>query len=98
MYLLETMDLGYPADIILVQRREQLYQADSLVKRPQELDYTANILNKGMMEHGYGVNIVLRQSHVDDMMRDLEINTPQYWDITAPLLCRKETGRFRREW
>ena len=89
VYILKPFDLEYSADVIICARNEALYQADIRPKFPFQAIYFGSLLVKKVTGSCYGMNIVIRQSYFDQMMRDLEINTPQYWDITAPLICRK---------
>lgn len=92
LYVMKSFDETANADIVLVDRVTLPYLGDALVKKAQELDFTANILNRGISEHDFGINIILRKDYNDDLMRDLELDTPQLWDITAPLLCRRRLG------
>ena len=92
VYLQKFFDEELPMDIILQLHQGALYQASLKVRYPFQAVYFTDILMKRVPETPYGMNIVIRQSYFDQMMRDLEINTPQYWDITAPLLCRRRLG------
>ncbi len=92
LYLRDTFDQEYSADMVLSARNEALYQASLKVKFPYQAVYFGSLLVKKATGTCYGMNIVLRQDYFDQMMRDLEINTPQFWDITAPLLCRRRLG------
>lgn len=91
-FIQKTFELAYDADAVLVDRHDKLYQANAFLQKRNECDYTSNVLNKKDIVSLYGMNIILRKSHHDEIARDLEINTPQFWDITAPLLCRRRIG------
>lgn len=92
VYTKRNFDQEYSADIVLKLKQSAHYQASLRVRYPFQAVYFGNITVKRVTESPYGMNIVIRQSYFDEMMRDLEINTPQYWDITAPLLCRRRLG------
>lgn len=89
IYIQKAFDKEYSADVVLQLHQDALYEASLRVRYPFQAVYFGSMVVKKITESPYGMNIVIRKSYFDEMMRDLEINTPQYWDITAPLLCRR---------
>lgn len=92
IYIQKFFDEEYSADVILQLHKNALYEASLRIRYPWQAIYFGSMLVKKVPETPYGMNIIIRQSYFDQMMRALEIETPQFWDITAPLLCRRRIG------
>jgi hypothetical protein len=89
LYVLKAQGKTYGAGLVLMQRRDKTYQMGLKFKCTWELKYQAIIAMQKTVQKTYGANMILVKSYHDEIMRDLELRTPQFFNIIAPTICRK---------